>query len=471
MSRMCQQCGRQLSAYNQENRCGACATAARNDPRQRDSVRPAPTFWFRPDVCAALGAWDWQTVLIAVGKETGATQTRLAAAIGLSQAQVSRLMSGATLEPGIRTVLSIVDRLGIPRILAGLAPHGLAALATQDSDGVTVGRVKRREFGRRALGLTLAVPLAGMSADEPFDITRLEPNQVVSDLYALDDRYGGGAIADIARRRLLSLTHQLDQASLTPSAEARAHAVIGAVGTCAAWLSFDAGDIDRARKLDADALYAAHQANDKHLQVEVLADMALQARDRDRPAEAVNLAESAMTIARGLDPLIHSLLSIRIASAAAQQRDRERFQRYRGRAWRLLEKARDTDRPAWLRFYGESELMAAEANGLMELEQYDEAAAILGQVVATRNGFVRNKASYAAIHAMALLHAKQLDEAIAVVHDTLPVFTEVHSARLTTRLGKVRSALRPYVRDNADAATCYDILTGLLPQAARPSHA
>jgi transcriptional regulator with XRE-family HTH domain len=471
MSRMCRQCQKPLSAYNHEDRCGACTVASRSNPQQGSDVRPAATFWFRPDVCAALESWDWQTILVAVGQETGTTQTRLAAAIGVSQAQVSRLMSGATREPGIRTVLSIVDRLGIPRVLAGLAPHGLTALAEPDGDAAIVDRVKRREFGRSALGLTLAMPFAGMSADEPADVTRLDPNQVVSDLYALDDRYGGGAIADIARRRLLSLTRQLDQASLTPSAERRAHAVIAALGTCAAWLSLDAGEISRARSLDAEALYAAHSANDKNLQVEVLDSMGLQARELNRPAEDINLAESAMTIARDLDPRIRSKLSMRIARAAAQQRDRRTFQQYRGRAWRLLEKAGDTGRPAWLQFFGEGDLMAAEAISLMHFEQYGEAADLLDSVIAKQNRFLRNKANYTAVRAVALLQAKRLDEAITVVHDALPFFTEVHSARLATRLGKVRGALRPYAKDNADAATCHDILTGLLPRSARSSPA
>jgi hypothetical protein len=83
MSRMCGKCGQPLSAYNPENRCGACAVAARSDPLLQHSIRPALTFWFRSDISAALGAWDWQAVLVAVGNETGATQTKLASAIGV----------------------------------------------------------------------------------------------------------------------------------------------------------------------------------------------------------------------------------------------------------------------------------------------------------------------------------------------------------------------------------------------------
>jgi transcriptional regulator with XRE-family HTH domain len=468
---MCRECGQPLSAYNDEDRCGACAVAARSDPLHHNTVRPSLTFWFRPDVSDALAAWDWQKVLLAVTGETGATQTRLASVIGISQAQVSRLISGATHEPGIRTVLGIVDQLGIPRLLAGLAPRGLFTLDKHDDNAATVGRVKRREFGRNALALTLALPLAGVAGDDAVDITRLEPNQVVGDLYALGDRYGGGAVADIARRRLTSLTRQLRRTSLAPSAEARVHAAVGAVGTCAAWWSFDAGDMERARALDADALYAAHMANDKNLQVEVLDSMSLQARHRNRPAEAINLAESAMTIARGLDPRIRSLLSMHVAVAAAQQRDVGKFQEQRGQAWRMLEKSRDTDRPAWLKFFDERELMSLEALSMMHLERYAEAATTLGQVIATQHEFLRNRSIQAAKRAAALLHAKELDEAIAVVHEALPFFTEVNSRRTYTWLATARTALQPYARNSPDAADCHDILTSLLPKEHRVSYA
>jgi transcriptional regulator with XRE-family HTH domain len=471
MSRICRQCGQPLSSYNENDLCGPCVVAARSDPLGPHGIRLTSGLWFRPDVRTALAAWDWRTVLVAVSNETDATQTQLAAVIGLSQAQVSRLMSGASREPGIRTVLSIVDRLGIPRVLAGLAPRGLEALAMPDAMADTVDRVKRREFGRSALGLTLTLPLAGMTkGDGKTDIARLEPDQVVRDLYAMDSRYGGGAIADIARRRLATLKHQLDQASLPPSAEMRAHASVGALGTCAAWLSFDAGDIDRARALDADALYAAHVANNKNLQVEVLVSMILQARHRNRPAEATNLAESALTIARGLDPRIRSLLSMHIAVAAAQQRDAGKFRKQRGQAWRLLEKACDADRPAWLQFFDEHELMGLEALSLMHLGRHAKAAELFGDVVAKQHKFLRNKAGYTAKYATALLHAHKRDEAIAVVYDGLPLFSEVNSARLANDLGRARAALRPHTETNAEAATCHDMLSGLLQSMGAASH-
>jgi hypothetical protein len=202
------------------------------------------------------------------------------------------------------------------------------------------------------------------------------------------------------------------------------------------------------------------------LQAEVLLSMALHARAWNRPAEAVNLAESALTVARGLDPSIGSRLSMEVAVAAAQQRDAEKFQRQRGRAWRLLEKAPETDRPAWLQFLDPQALKGMEALGLLHLEQYAEAADLFGDAITGRqHKDMRNRARETAKLATALLRANQRDEAIAVVHHGLPLFTEVNSARLAGDLGEVRTALRPYARTSADAADCRDVLSGLLQPA------
>lgn len=361
-------------------------------------------------------------------------------------------------------MLGIVDGLSIPRVLAGLTPHGLDHLVRpeQADDTPTVDSVKRRDFGRAALGVTLALPLAGVASGEPVDVTRLEPDEVVSDLYTLDDRYGGAAIADIARRRLASLTRQLEQASVTPSVETHLQSLVGTLATCAAWLSYDAGETKVARALDAQALYAAHLANNRDLQVEVLASTSMQAKGNDRPGEAINLAESAMRIARTADPRVRSLLAMRVAIAAAQQRDTTKFNESRRDAWRLLGGARDGERPAWFHFFDDRELMGLEALGPMQLKRHAEAACILDKVVSQQQTYLRNKAYYAAVRAEAFIGASCLEGAVATINNALPVFTEVTSARTFDRLKTVRTGLKPFAKGSAEVAECREILDSLL---------
>ena len=458
MTRTCTRCQTSLSSYNNGTLCGPCEVAAR---QCRDEPGIPLTFWFRPDVRAALARWNWGIVLKAAADETGLAQTELGVRVGLSQAQVSRLMGGRSKEPGIRTVLGIVDGLGIPRLLAGLAPRGLDHLARDAEDGTaTVEPVERRTVGKAIVAITLAIPLADTEPGHPVDVTRLTPSDVVADLYELDDRYGGAAIGDVARRRLARLTRQMDRASLGPAAETKVQSMIGTLSTCCAWLAFDSGDHRRARALDSDALCAAHLANDKGLQVEVLASMSMQARRNNKPGEAINLAESALSIT-GSDPRIKALLAMRVASASAKRKDTGTFNKARRNAWDHMERARQVDQPGvWFRFVDEHELSGLEAMGLMELDRHAEAAELL-RGATTNRALLRNGAYYSAVRARALVAAGAPDEAASVVNDMLPAFTEVTSARVFDELAKVRRGLEPYV-GAADIAECADVIDGLV---------
>lgn len=458
MTRTCSRCTTPLSRYNTGTLCGACEVT----DRASGLDEPLPlNLWFRPDVRTALGRWEWGSVLSAVVAETHLSQTQLADRIGVSQAQISRQLSGASKQPGIRTVLGIVDSLGIPRSLAGLAPQGLEHMTRETAEpGATVERVERRMFGKAMVAITLAIPLADTEPGQPIDVTRLTPHDVVADLYELDSRYGGAAIGDVARRRLTRLIRQMDRASLSPDVETKVQSMIGTLSTCCAWLAFDAGDHKRARRLDADALCAAHMANDKALQVEVLASMSMQARRNDKPGEAINLAESAMSIG-GNNPRVRALLFMRIASASAKRKDPGAFNKARRHAWDQIERARDIDQPAaWYRFVDEHELAGLEAMALMALGRNAEAADLLRAATSSR-AFLRNGAYYSAVRARALVAAGAPGEAAGVVHDTLPAFTEVTSGRVFDELAKVRRGLEPYVAD-ADIAECADVIDGLV---------
>jgi hypothetical protein len=320
--------------------------------------------------------------------------------------------------------------------------------------------VARRTLGKAIVAMTLAIPLAETEPGQPVDVMRLTPDDVVADLYELDDRYGAAAIGEVARRRLARLTRQVDRASLSPDAETRVQSMIGTLSTCCAWLAFDSSDHRRARALDSDALCAAHLANDKELQVEVLASMSMQARRNNKPGEAINLAESALSIG-GSDPRVKALLSMRVASASAKRKDTGGFKRARRVAWDHMERARQVDRPtAWFRFVDEHELSGLEAMALMRLGRNTEAAELLREATSNRT-YLRNGAYYSAVRARALVAAGAPDQAASVVNDMLPAFTEVTSARVFDELAKVRRGLTPYLGDG-DIAECADTIDGLV---------
>jgi transcriptional regulator with XRE-family HTH domain len=68
----------------------------------------------QPEFRRALAFGDWPTVLRLVIQETGASGASIAAATGVSQPHISRLLNGLVTEPGARTVRMICDGLGYP---------------------------------------------------------------------------------------------------------------------------------------------------------------------------------------------------------------------------------------------------------------------------------------------------------------------------------------------------------------------
>lgn len=117
-TRRCDECGTTLSRYNAGRRCQACAA----DPAVTGKALVPQELLTDPAFVRALGEGDWQTALHQVVEATNLTQVAIAAATGVSQSYVSRLMNGQSREPRIGTVRSLCDGLGIPRPLAGLAP-------------------------------------------------------------------------------------------------------------------------------------------------------------------------------------------------------------------------------------------------------------------------------------------------------------------------------------------------------------
>ncbi|HEY7144289.1 MAG TPA: helix-turn-helix transcriptional regulator [Streptosporangiaceae bacterium] len=454
-----------LSRYTSGDVCNPCLVTDREHPEQAGRVILPLEFWFEPKVREALARWQWDLVLAAIYRETGAAQAQLAYTAGVSQAQISRLIHAKSKTPTIQTVLGIVDGFGVPRLLAGLAPQGLDDLVKRKPAGNgdktrPGGAVRRREFGK-AIVISLIPGVAGGAEPGPVDVTRLDPADVVSDLYALDDRYGGGALADLAERRVRSIADQLGNVSLSPWAETRVHRILGELNACAGWVAHDAGQQARAARLYKDALYFAHVANDKRMRVHVLSNMSMQATHLDRPDEAAHLAEAALSDASGTDPRLHSLLTMRIARAASQRGDRQALQDSRRSAWRLIERASpSTEAPSWFRFFNELELTGLDGICAARIGQHDRAVAAFRQVVDHPGTYARNKAVYTALLTESLARSGQVEESLAVVHGALPLLTQVTSVRMLERLADARDALQSYM-DVSGVARCREIMAGL----------
>ena len=101
--------------------------------RGSSPVRVPAAIWDRADVLEVLARRDIGQLLRTMQAETGATQTQLGTAIGLSQAQVSEVISGGRRITSVDVLARIVRGLDIPEpartaLFLGEAPSGVAAV-------------------------------------------------------------------------------------------------------------------------------------------------------------------------------------------------------------------------------------------------------------------------------------------------------------------------------------------------------
>src|ERR671923_1429916 len=122
----------------------------------------------RPDVQDALARGDWSVVLRAF-LDGGMSQTAIAARTGLSQSQISRLASGRSRTPGMKTVKALCDGLTVPRQLAGLLDD-----ISQEDD------TDRRQFlgGSLSVLAAAAIPYTKMGDDRLLIATSLSYRQL-----------------------------------------------------------------------------------------------------------------------------------------------------------------------------------------------------------------------------------------------------------------------------------------------------
>ena len=138
---------------------------------------------------------------------------------------------------------------------------------------------------------------------------------------------------------------------------------------------------------------------------------------------------------------LHALIALRHASAVSLLGDRAAFQAAIVHARCELDRGpRDGDPPEWLRFVDDTEITGVEARGYLDLGDAHRSARLYRQVLAARLS-ARNRASYGAGLADALLRQGARQDAVAVAAEVLPVLEGgVTSMRCLNRLRIIRQA-------------------------------
>jgi transcriptional regulator with XRE-family HTH domain len=298
--------------------------------------------------------------------------------------------------------------------------------------------VDRREFLTGAAGFmaTLALPTPTRLGSS--DIDRLR--QSMAHLRELDDQFGSGSVYTATMQTFQRMRSHVEHASYSESTGRALRELVAQAAGDAGWLAFDADYDDDARRWWTEAMQWSRLA--ESVSVGTLVSMALQASDRHRPREVLELTTTAQRAASATPRLKADLLA-REAQGHAGQGDSARAHAVLRRARNLAERPRHNDDPAWIDLYGPAEFADHERRVALLLgdtaatEEAARTALALNDAVA----FPRNHALYLTYLADALVRRRELDEGAAVARQAMVAIAGLDSARATRQLHTVTQRL------------------------------
>jgi hypothetical protein len=438
----CPACRTGVLARRGDPLCPTCLKAAREMPSQ-------PSWLFdSPLLRQALAEVNLPAVPGIVRAACGVSQKDLAAMAGWSEAVLSYYARG--IRDGmydVRTVLQFADAVGMPR--AALLP-----LIFADADavlGVGHGNGAHAELSGSGLAVEprLSVALPVSSAPRRASGSHIRYWQACANvLYARDRSVGGTVLLPLAMQqwRRARQAAREDGGGETGS---QLLAAVGELALCTGWIALDAGQLPLARPLYEQARELAASSGDVMLSVHALAnqsmlhlELARTGPGREPARRALRLAFQAQDEGRYLPvPRLHALIALRHASAASLLGERAAFQKAVAQAHRELDRGpEDEALPEWLRFVDRTEITGVEARGWLNLGDPCRSARLYRQVLASVLS-PRNRASYGAGLADALLKQGARQDAIAAAMDVLPALEDrVTSMRCLNQLRLVRQA-------------------------------
>jgi transcriptional regulator with XRE-family HTH domain len=445
--RLCAACrATRLSRYNPDGLCGPCLRAVRpasvppGAGRARSEWVPR-WVWDSPPLRDALARADMGAVMTIIRAASGLSQLQLAEILDCSQTTIWRIEAGERKSlHDIRELLRFADKLGMPR--QALVP---LLLSSPDAPrGI-----------RPELPAPDAWPPGGTAPPaSPLPAGAAYLRACALRLLDLDHATGGAGMRDQALGLWELARRTLDDAVLQGQAGSELASAAGELAVRAGWACFDGGDPGTARRMYAEALALAHQADDSALAAQALVTASLLMADSGRPgmaSQAAALAERASAQARREPwPRLHALIEAREALALACLGNGDAFRAATARAWREIEHAAGHDQPAWLNFVRPAEIAVHEARGLARLGDHAGAVLLLRDALNDEQVAPRNRAIYRARLAAALVMHGDGEGAMA---EAVTVLAELEGSILSPR---TLAALQP-VRAMAEEAGTGDI--------------
>jgi DNA-binding XRE family transcriptional regulator len=436
----CPACRTGMLARRGDPLCPTCAKAAREM-----AVQP---LWVFDSLLLreALAQVNLAAVPAIVRAACGLSQRDLASIVGWNPATLSYYERGQ--RDGlfdIRTVLQFADAVGMPR--GALLPLVFADVAIGQMAGTECEMsLKVSQCGPGSLVAAASPPV---SVPQTASGSHVRYWQACTDmLYIRNRAIGGTALLPSALQQWQHVAPAIQGASAVEPAP-QLLAAAGELALCTGSIALDAERLTLAQPLYEKARELAVSAGDVMLAVHALtsqsmlhAEMARAGPSREPARQALRLAYQAADEGRYIPmPPLHALIALRHASAASLLGDKAAFQAAIGQARRELNRGpRDGDPPQRLRFVSETEITETEAAGYLNLGDAARSAMLYRQVF-TCELRPRNRASYGAGLADALLRQGSPQEAVATATDVLPALEGgVTSMRCLNRLRLIRRA-------------------------------
>ncbi|WP_223198819.1 helix-turn-helix domain-containing protein [Solihabitans fulvus] len=477
-----------IAADNADRLCHRCRRNAREQvfgpPEVPDS------FWGHPVLAGAFADQN-MGALLAVYRHhpqhvNRVTQDRMAAWLGISQAQLSRYETGEN--PIDRMdklrhfaeVLAIprerlwFDRTGSPNVAdtePGSPPDVFSAPWDAPSIARSVEETTRSDLAisRRAALTGAAAVAVGPALVEPLQrwlhplqpMSRWSSGSTISEdelsalQYVADGLrgWGGRGGEGLARKAVLGqldeLAERLQRAPAGPTTE-RAFFIGAELAKVAASMSWDAGLHDAAQRYYVLAVRMAKAGRNDPFAAMCLASMARQMFDLGRPEDGLELVQLGQYgTRRTATPTLRAVLLTREAWAYAQMGQVREFHRAIGNAQDCFATRDPAAEPSWLEAFDEAELEGVIGARLRDLAAHDPRQAPLAEqhirrALALRDPtLVRNRAFDVIGLARTRMVAGEPEDACQLIQGVLPTAVRLRS-------GRVLRKLQDFARESAD---------------------
>lgn len=361
---------------------------------------------------------------------------------------IRKLLDGTIRWPHPRQRQALEAIFGCSSVALGFIPARNASVARGAFRKVTETKredkhpVIRREFLRVGGAAVVSVALPAVPVSRSISMNDVhEMGTGLALMHTLDDKYGGGAVAQLAIRSARDIQSAVERSCLPARLETALYSLAGTYASTAGWFVYDAGSQELAREHFNRALTLALISKDSMLQAQTWNYMGHQARWLGHSNEALAMAGTglATTVSRH-DPKVAALFHSRLALGHADRGELGLVQRSLGRAEEALARDDGRERPPWIDFFDPAELAGLGAMAYLTLGQYQLAEQRARQALSTIAApYARNRIGYTVDLAEAQLGYRDVENACATAHLALDLAASSQSARSVKWLASFRT--------------------------------